>query len=223
MKSKGISRQLLNSSAPWRSKRTPTRSVYRYQGTVVSQGKRDRLSRSTFIRKQNQPPILKKEKTPGTKYLPQLINEPSILYMDADLSCRAFGTHGLLEKGYNVIGRSDTEDLYSILNTNEIFLIILDIMVPGRESFQLLRELKEDILYKNIPIIITSDIADSAMISKALACGADWYLVINSDRTLESFLEDVEELIPTRYKKEGRNRRDEENTETTSLLTSKDD
>ncbi len=56
-------------------------------------------------------------------------------------------------------------------------LILLDIVLPIKDGFEVLRELKADENTKNIPVIVLTNLGNLSDIEKALGLGATTYLV----------------------------------------------
>ena len=55
-------------------------------------------------------------------------------------------------------------------------IIFLDLNMPGKNSFEILRELKSTQRFKEIPVVIFSTSADEKNISQSLEMGASFYL-----------------------------------------------
>ena len=58
------------------------------------------------------------------------------------------------------------------LSSKNIHMCILDIMMPIKDGFQVLQELKEDLFLMDIPVIVCTGIEDKKAIEKALTLGA---------------------------------------------------
>ena len=62
----------------------------------------------------------------------------------------------VLEKeGYSAIGLSDPSRIEQMIDSEGPNLILLDVVMPDRNGFQVCRSLKNSQVYKNIPIIKT--------------------------------------------------------------------
>jgi CheY-like chemotaxis protein len=61
-------------------------------------------------------------------------------------------------------------------------LILVDLMMPGIDGYQLTAALKKDPQTQNIPIIMLSAMSDSATRKRALSTGADAYITKPIDR-----------------------------------------
>lgn len=56
-------------------------------------------------------------------------------------------------------------------------LILSDLNMPGKNGFDILREVKSDPRYSSLPVIITSTSSTRTIIDKCLAAGASDYIV----------------------------------------------
>ncbi|HEY0469529.1 MAG TPA: response regulator [Polyangiaceae bacterium] len=62
-------------------------------------------------------------------------------------------------------------------------LILLDLMMPGIDGYQLTALLKQNPETRNIPVIMLSAMSDSATRDRALSTGADAYITKPIDRS----------------------------------------
>ena len=79
----------------------------------------------------------------------------------------------LKREGYNVTKAYDGIQALSILETKEIHLIILDIMMPNKDGLETLEELRRT---KSIPVIVTSAKSEDYDKIAGLELGADDYI-----------------------------------------------
>ena len=64
---------------------------------------------------------------------------------------------GLLEpEGYAPVGLSDPKRVEEAISVERPSVILLDVVMPERNGFQVCRELKGNALYNNIPVILVS-------------------------------------------------------------------
>jgi two-component system sensor histidine kinase/response regulator len=73
--------------------------------------------------------------------------------------------------GFKVFYAKDSNEAIKILNTCEIDLVLLDIMMPGVDGFQLCKKIKDTDHWKDIPIIFLSSLSDSSDVVKAFRQG----------------------------------------------------
>ena len=91
----------------------------------------------------------------------------------------------------------DAEDGFQAIKEvedNDIDLIILDLMMPGKDGFAVLRELKSETKFKDIPIIVYSGIDNIDSINHALELGAYDYF----SKPLTS--EQIKFIVPVKVK-----------------------
>lgn len=91
----------------------------------------------------------------------------------------------------------DAEDGFQAIKEvedNDIDLIILDLMMPGKDGFDVLRELKSNVKFKDIPIIVYSGIDNIDSVNQALELGAYDYF----SKPLTS--EQIKFIVPVKVK-----------------------
>jgi two-component system, OmpR family, copper resistance phosphate regulon response regulator CusR len=82
---------------------------------------------------------------------------------------------GLEEEGYEVVGVATGEQGYYTATTEPIDAIVLDLMLPGRDGMQVLRDLRARGFAKPILILTARDAVEDRV--RGLDSGADDYLV----------------------------------------------
>ena len=101
-------------------------------------------------------------------------NPPSILVIDNDLSTAAVFKKLLMSKDYNVLTTNSSKESLDIVQRVMLDLIILDLLMPEMDGWQLCTAIRE---MTRTPILIISAIESSEIITKTLNLGADDYLV----------------------------------------------
>ena len=100
----------------------------------------------------------------------------------------------LTKEGYDVKMVADGIELIDLLKTDKPNLIILDLLMPKKDGFEALKEIKADPNLKDIPIIIASNLGQSNDINMGLKLGAQDYIV-KSDLSLEDLVKKIKEFI----------------------------
>jgi len=80
-------------------------------------------------------------------------------------------------KGYEVLTAKDGSEALDKILSEEIDLIVLDILMPVLDGFEVCRRSRENVLIKNIPIILLTLATDVNEIVTGLQLGADDYLI----------------------------------------------
>ena len=97
------------------------------------------------------------------------------------------------QEGYEFLAARTGEDGYNKAVREKPDLIILDIMLPGRDGYQIARHLRGHAKTKNIPILFLSAKDTPHDIEKGLKVQADAYIAKPFD--LNRLLDKVEQLI----------------------------
>ena len=112
---------------------------------------------------------------------------------DDQFLCKAMTTK-LTKEGYEVKIALDGVQLMEMLKSYFPNLIILDLLMPKKDGFEVIKEVKADPKLKNIPILIASNLGQSSDIQQILALGATDYL-IKSEFTLESLVQKIKNIL----------------------------
>ncbi len=98
-----------------------------------------------------------------------------ILLVDDDVKFAALLRSGLEEQGYAVDLAHDGDEGYELASTEPYDLLVLDVMLPGLDGYQVCQRLRAEA--RNMPILMLTarDAIDDRVVG--LDCGADDYLV----------------------------------------------
>ena len=96
----------------------------------------------------------------------------------------------LQKEGFDVKIAYDGEEVFTILQTFTPDVILLDLVMPVKDGFTTLKELKQNDLYKNIPVVITSNLSQKDDIDKGMSLGATDYIT-KSDYSLKQIIEKI--------------------------------
>jgi len=95
--------------------------------------------------------------------------------------------------GFDVITAADGAAGLERARKDKPDLIVLDLMLPNINGFEVCRMLKFDDAYKNIPVIILSALHDQKERDRAVECGADAYFIKPFD--LDLLLSKIRNLL----------------------------
>lgn len=96
-----------------------------------------------------------------------------IYVVEDDKSIRNLIEYALSEKSYQVKTFADGLDIVDVVRENAPELIILDIMLPGKDGIEILNEIRE---FSDIPIILLTARTDEFDKVMGLESGADDYI-----------------------------------------------
>lgn len=99
-----------------------------------------------------------------------------IFCVEDDRGIRELMTYTLNASGYDALGLKDGKELDEALKNEKPCLITLDIMLPNEDGISILKRLKNDERYRDIPIIMASAKGEEYDKVIGLDLGADDYL-----------------------------------------------
>ena len=101
----------------------------------------------------------------------------TILFIEDEPTLQKTAGQFLEGEGYDIKSALDGEIGLQLAKNEKPDLILLDLILPKLDGFEVLKELKKDEVTKNIPVIILTNLEGSADVEKALELGATTYLV----------------------------------------------
>ena len=115
---------------------------------------------------------------------------PKILLIEDDQFIRRICKNGLERSGYEVVTASEGEEGLEKARKQKPDLILLDLVMPGKDGFETLGEIKTDKSLKHVPVIILSNLGQNSDIQKGNELGAIDYL-IKADFKMKEVVEKV--------------------------------
>lgn len=122
------------------------------------------------------------------------MNQKTILVVEDDAGMRESMQEVFTERGYRVLVAEDGEGALKKISSEEVDLVLLDIILPKKDGFEVLKEMKQGEKTKSIPVILTTNLSDPKDIQKALDLGATTYL-IKSNYSLAEIISKVEDIL----------------------------
>ena len=127
----------------------------------------------------------------GGNSIDQLTEEEKVVVLiDDDVAMHDLIRRTLSKIGLKLVGAVDSEKGMQIVREMKPKLLLLDVLMPGRDGWSILKECKSDPELKDMPVVMVSQLSQDVL-SQSL--GADDYLTKPINREL--FLETVSRLI----------------------------
>lgn len=117
-----------------------------------------------------------------------------ILVVEDEASLRKAIVDILKINGYEVVGAGDGESGLSLTRSEMPDLILLDIILPKMNGFDVLKELKADATTASIPVIVLTNLEGTMDVEQALTLGATTYLV-KTNYELEDIVKRVNDTL----------------------------
>ena len=115
----------------------------------------------------------------------QLAAAPGLLLVvDDDAENRDVLSRRLIKQGHQVHTASSGRDALQLLTTQDFELILLDIMMPDMDGYEVLGRIKNDRRLQSIPVIMISAIDEVQSVVRCIEAGAEDYLAKPFDPTL---------------------------------------
>lgn len=99
-----------------------------------------------------------------------------ILIVEDDAGIRELEEYALQSNGFDARGCEDAAHFWAALRTAAPELVILDVMLPDEDGYQILGKLRADAAYSRVPVIMVTAKTSEIDVVKGLDHGADDYL-----------------------------------------------
>ena len=117
-----------------------------------------------------------------------------ILIVEDDKFLRELIVRKLSNEGYEVIEAVDGEQGIQKIKETKPDLVLLDLILPGIDGFEVLAQKKEDPFVATIPVIVLSNLGQKEDVDRGLGLGATDYL-IKAHFTPGEIIEKVHNII----------------------------
>lgn len=104
------------------------------------------------------------------------MNKKKILIVEDEESLLKLESILLTSKGYHVEGVADGKAALEAVKVMHPDLILLDIMLPEIDGFEVCRRIKDDVETQHIPVIMLTAKKSREDMARGEQVGADWYI-----------------------------------------------
>jgi two-component system chemotaxis response regulator CheY len=101
----------------------------------------------------------------------------NILVVDDSSSIRKIVSLSLKVLDFNIISAEDGVIALEKLSQNSIDLLITDLNMPNMDGYELIKNVRANSTYKDLPIIVLSSLSSEFDINEGLLSGANSYLM----------------------------------------------
>lgn len=101
---------------------------------------------------------------------------PTILVADDEEDLRELVTYRLTRSGYQVIGAGDGQEALELATERTPDLMVLDVMMPKLDGYELTRRVRAESALRSIPVILLTARSQESDIDRGFEVGADDYL-----------------------------------------------
>jgi len=109
---------------------------------------------------------------------------PRVLLVDDSTGDREILRRFLERQGYDITTSDDGEKCLQLLEEGDFALVLLDVVLPVLDGFQVLKQIKANPALRSTPVILISALDESSRAVHCIQMGADDYLVKPFDPVL---------------------------------------
>jgi CheY-like chemotaxis protein len=119
-----------------------------------------------------------------------------VLLAEDDRFLRRAAEASLRRHGLEVLTAADGEEALRIARAEPLDLILLDVMMPKLDGFEVLSALKQDDATAHIPVLVLSNLGQERDVTQAKALGAVAFLV-KANLSLQDLVDRVDAALAT--------------------------
>lgn len=117
-----------------------------------------------------------------------------ILFIEDESALQKTFGDVLKQEGYQMLSALDGEVGLRLVKTEKPDLILLDLILPKINGFEVLEKIKEDQETKDIPVIVLTHLEEVEDVQKAIELGAKDYLV-KANYSLKEVVEKIKKAL----------------------------
>jgi DNA-binding response OmpR family regulator len=118
----------------------------------------------------------------------------TILFIEDESALQKTFGDVLRQEGYEMISALDGKIGLELAKNKKPDLILLDLILPKLNGFEVLKRLQTDTETKGIPVIVLTNLEEMTDIDKAIELGAKTYLV-KAQYTLQEVVEKIKKAL----------------------------
>jgi DNA-binding response OmpR family regulator len=117
-----------------------------------------------------------------------------ILIIEDDSFLQSLEANKLSKNDYDILLASNGEEGMKKINEPNIDLILLDLVLPGFDGFEILKKIRENNATKETPVIVFSNLSEEKDFKRAKGLGATEFM-IKSNFTLDELTEHIKRIL----------------------------
>lgn len=140
-------------------------------------------------------PIVTKDETPPPTSI-EIASATKLLIIEDDKFLRDLAIQKISKEGLTVVAAMDGEQGVAVAEKELPNIILLDILLPGIDGFEVLKRLRANPVFAKTYIAMLSNFGQREDIERALTSGADQFLV-KANYTLDEIVQEVKKIVAT--------------------------
>lgn len=126
------------------------------------------------------------------------IEKRKILIVEDDVFFRELLLKKFQKENFDVFIAKDGKEGFTYLESNNPDIIVLDLILPDLNGYEILSMLKREKKTKGVPVVVLSNLGQQEEMEKAMSLGAAEFL-IKVNFTLEEIVEKVKQVLGRSY------------------------
>lgn len=119
----------------------------------------------------------------------------TVFIIEDDVFLQGLEATKLKKEGFDIETAANGDEAFKIIEKKtKIDLVLLDLMLPGIDGFEILKRIKQEQNTSKAPVIVFSNLSEEKDINKAKKMGANEFMV-KSNFNLDELTQKVRELI----------------------------
>lgn len=102
---------------------------------------------------------------------------PCVLVADDEFLIRRIIEFQLRKAGYNVIEAADGEETWRILTSRKVDIVLLDLVLPKMDGFEVCKRVRANPALKKLPVIMMSALSSKQYVIEAIRSGGNDYII----------------------------------------------
>lgn len=119
---------------------------------------------------------------------------PKVVCAEDDKLISGSLVQGFKDAGFDAVPAYDGEETIAKVKESKPDIIVLDIMMPKLDGIGVVWELKANPETANIPVVMLTNLSDTATISKILEAGVTDYL-LKSEQSIDQIIQKAKEVM----------------------------
>ncbi|MEK7568007.1 MAG: response regulator [Patescibacteria group bacterium] len=123
-----------------------------------------------------------------------VLSGKKILWVEDDRFLKDIVTLRLSNEGCQLLHAGDETEALAFMEKETPDIVLLDILLPGSDGFEILKKIKANGKWKNVPVVLLSNLSQKADLDKGRELGAIKFLV-KSTVTLDEIINEIRSVV----------------------------
>lgn len=122
------------------------------------------------------------------------MNNKKVLIVEDDSFLQGLASTKLEKEGFSVVAAASGDEAIKLLATSTPDCILLDLVLPGMDGYEVLKNIRQSATTSKIPVIVFSNLSEEKDIKQAKDLGATDFM-IKSNFTLDELSDRIKEIL----------------------------